>query len=475
MSTISWNGGSVTFAYGYTAGIQRELQRNNDDTPIAVKNNISFRGSIVASGNDTTARWINLLRAGGTAAGTGGNIGTLSYEGTTFENAILTGISVGEGSDDTAAAHFIDVTYTFEAISTTTGGNYIKNASETLEVRKETEQKTFSENDVEGSVFFGYTITYTISASGGLLDDQDAYTSAKSWVEGRIQESSIGLTITNNVAGDALTSPVPIEDMATLPESEYNVVKTISSDPVGGSYSVSFTFFRAKSSSSSDVNVDFQKDENGDVSVSVNGTIKGFSSGGANSTTDDSYANAESAFNTICGGFSTGSKVYSLASTAFGAHNFESVVLDDYPMSLSVGSNKLSGTKTFNVTYRAYPNGVLSLRNSIPNAISASLTITDDNKDGDVKVFASIPVIGRAEGPILQDMATTRERRRSVQVEATVKAASRVANNFSIVEACKSAALVYTPNGTQIFVSNSNGNWDFASGKASYSIEWTYQ
>ena len=471
--SISWNGGSVTFANGYTVSIQRELQRNGDDTPIAIKNNISIRGSIVASGNSTNARWINLLQAGAGAAGDGGNIGTLSYDDISFENAILTGISVGEGSDDTAAAHFIDVTYTFEAISTTTGGYYIKNASETVEIRKELDQKNFSENDVEGAVFFGYTITHTISANGGLLTRQDAYASAKSWVQSRLKDSSIGLSITTNIAGNSLSNPEEID--ASLPEAEYSIARTTSADPIGGSYSVTTTFFRAKSNSTSDINVDFQKDENGDVNVSVNGTIKGLSNAGVNSSTDNSYGAAETAFQAICGGFRSGSKVYSLATTAFNAHNFETVVLDDYPMSLSVGSNKISGTKTFNVTYRAYPNAVLALRDSIPDAISASLTITDDNKDGDIKVFAAIPVIGRAAGPILQDMNTTRERRRSVQIDATIKAASRNPANVSVIAACKAEALKYIPNGTQIFVSNSNGNWEFSSGKASFSIEWTYQ
>lgn len=472
--SISWNGGAVSFTNGYTVGIQRELERNSDGTPLAIKNNISIRGSIIAGGASTHDRWVNLLQAGAGAVGDGGNIGTLSYDGASFSNAILTGISVGEGSDDTAAAHFIDVTYTFEAIGTVIGGIYVKNASENLEIRKETEQKAFSENNIDGAVFFGYTITHTISASGGILDGVDAYTSAKNWVENRVKDSSIGLSITKNAGQESLNSPVNVEDLATIPEGEYSVVRTISSDPVGGSYSVTTTFFRAKSNSTTDITADFQKDDNGDVNVSVNGTIKGLSDGGPNSTTDDSYSNAELAFNTICGNFRSGSKVYSLAATTFSAHNFESVTLDDYPMSLSVGSNKLAGTKTFNVNYRAYPNGVKSLIDYIPNAISASLSITDDNKDGDVQVFASIPIIGRAEGPILQDMGTTRERRRSVQVEATIKAAGRDPGS-SVVNVCKAKALEYAPNGTQIFISNSNGNWDFTSGKVSFSIEWTYQ
>lgn len=484
MSTLSWGSNTITFSNGYTVSIQKDFEKNGDGTPLAEKHTISVRGAVIASGADPETRYSNLLLAASNRADLAylsRQIGTLTLPGgTTYSNASLVSISSSEPPDDTAGIHYIDINMSFEAYASSNLSTYhIKSSSETVEIRKEEDRHSFSNDDItSNSVFFSYTITHTISATGYLIENEEGYESAKNWVEARFKASSLGIKIEKNSYDDNLyriLDPETDYDLGTIPEEEFNIIKSVSADPASGTYSITTTFFRSKSKSSAEVNVDFSKDDNGDVSVSVNGTVQGLSSGGASATTDNRFSNAEASFSTICGNFSTGSKVFAVAQNSFNNNNTESVVLDDYPLSISIGENKLKGSKNFNVTYRAYPNAVKLLKDAIPDAIVATLSITDDNaaKGHDVQIFAAIPVIGRTEGPILQDMGTTRERRRSVQLDATVKASQRTPINDAVIDACFTEVMKYEPNGTT-YRGNSNSSWDFTSGRASVSMEWTY-
>ena len=203
---------------------------------------------------------------------------------------------------------------------------------------------------------------------------------------------------------------------------EYNRIRTANADTVGGSYSVTSTYFRSDTEAFIDINVSFNKDEGGDVSVSAEGSVQGFSSTGIKALNQHKYTQAKSAFATIGGPkFAKSSKVFAVVNELFGRYNTEAVAFDpndEYPISVSSGENKINGTITFNVSYKAYPAGVISLKEAIPDCISATLSITDENQSGknfDIEIFASIPIIGRKKGPVLQDMGTTRERKRSVQ------------------------------------------------------------
>lgn len=490
MSTLSWAGQSLSFPYGYTVSIQKDFERNGDGTPLAEKHTINIRGSIAASASDATTRYNSLISSAASFADTASalnearQIGTLTLpDGTTYTNATLTNVSSSEPPDDTAGIHYIDISLSFEAYASSNLTDYkLKSASETVDIRKEEDRSTFNNDDINASVYFGYTVTHTLNAQGYLTAGVEAYTEAKKWVEDRLKNTSVGLILQKNAYGKDLYETITPDDdyqIGTPPADEYNRMRTTNADTVGGSYSITTTYFRAKSKSTSEITVDFSKDENGDVSVSANGTIQGLSSVSPTSQTDDKYTNAESSYTSICGNFRSGSKIYTAVSNVFALANTESVSLDDYPLAISVGQNRIRGSVNFNVTYRAYPTAVLNLRNSIPGAIVATMSITDDNKNGnpagDVQIYAAIPIIGRAAGPVLQDMGTTRERRRTIQVDATVDATQRSPTNTAVVNACFAQILLYAPVGSKIFRNNVNSSWDFTSGRASASVEWTYQ
>jgi hypothetical protein len=118
-------------------------------------------------------------------------------------------------------------------------------------------------------------------------------------------------------------------------------------------------------------------------------------------------------------------------------------------------------------------------RQAIPDCISVNINITDENQSGkgfDIQIFATIPVIGRQLGPVLQDMGTTRERRRIVQVDATARASQRSPGNETVKDACITVAKKYGPTATsKIFKSNLSSSWDANAGHASATLEWTYE
>jgi hypothetical protein len=72
-------------------------------------------------------------------------------------------------------------------------------------------------------------------------------------------------------------------------------------------------------------------------------------------------------------------------------------------------------------------------------------------------------------------MGTTRERKRSVQVDAIVRASQRTPLNEAVKDACRAEALKYAPAGSPIFKSNFSSNWEMTTGHCSVNLEWTYE
>lgn len=484
MSSILGWGSGFTFPYGCIATVQKDYERNTAGIAMAEKHTITVKGAIAATGGNSSSL-NDLITAAGSASNISANTTqiatlTLDIEGSrTFEydNARLTSFSSSDPPEDTAGIQYIEVSFTFEAYQA--AGDYLlASSSESLEVKKEEDRLSVVNNDIASNTLnFGYTVTHTLSAQG-INGSTDAYTEAQGWVTSRLKASSKSLSLTKDGNSSALKSAVNIDDlMGSLPDIECNAVRSVNADPASGSYSATSTFFRTGSNSTCDITVNIERTENGDVTCTANGSIQGLSTDGILSNTSSKFLNASSAFSAICGNFGAGSKVYGVISTLFGKIQPEGVVLDDFAIGLTVGENKTNGSMNFNVTYRAYPAAVKALMNTIGNCLSATITITHDNESGnslDTQVFASIPIIGRTSGPILQDMKTTRERKKSVNVEAVVKPISRSPGNDGPRKACLTEAIKYVPAGT-VFRSNVNSNWDFAAGRASASIEWTYQ
>lgn len=480
-SSLTWGSGSITFPYGCFATVQKEYERNGPGIAMAEKQTITVKGSIAGSSLS------DLITAGGSAAdvssGNSRQIAALVVQvnGATVlsvSNARLSSAGSSEPPDDTAGVQYVDVILTFEAYNSAGGSYILSSSSESLEVKKEEDRLFSVGNDITSSTLsFGYTVTHTISAQG-IDGASDAYSQAQGWVNGRKKDSSKGIELTKDGLDSNLAASLNVDAlMGTLPEYECNAARTVTADPAAGSFSMTSTFFRTGSKTTFDITINVEQSEDGGVVGTASGTIQGMSTAGITSSTTDKFSNAKAAFTAVCGTFGAGSQIRSVIGTVFSLISPPSVTLDDYAIGWSIGENKTNGSMNFNVTYRAYPTAVKNLMNRLGDALSASITISHDNESGvslDNQVFASIPIIGRLAGPVLQDMGTTRERKKSVQVECVMKPASRSPGNEAPRKACLAEAATYAPGGI-VFRTNVSSNWDFAAGRASANIEWTYQ
>jgi len=214
---------------------------------------------------------------------------------------------------------------------------------------------------------------------------------------------------------------------------------------------------------------------------------------GLNSTNPDTVKNAQAAAadlfkkpgtgtgtagttgNASSTAFGAGSKMGAAAIAMWGKGPTDGMVLDvNYPIAYTVGHNPPKGTISFSVTYKAYTSAVTALK-AIFDALTASLNISYENKNTAlIQTIAIIPVIGRAAGPVIQDMGTTKEKRKIVQIEAVTKPTNRPLDNTAMVDAAIGICLGYAPGGTA-YRSGSTGSWDAATGHLTAQVEWTFE
>ncbi len=142
----------------------------------------------------------------------------------------------------------------------------------------------------------------------------------------------------------------------------------------------------------------------------------------------------------------------------------------------AVAVNPIEGTVTYDLTYTTKPSGCITG----DCILSQNITI-DDQLATDV--FASQVVIGRAAGPILQDIGTVTVRTRTVNVElvtlpptscATVDEIYAPVPTGSIDDFISTISGDLGNNYSQVFVSQNSENWAFSQGRFTKSVGFTY-
>jgi hypothetical protein len=203
----------------------------------------------------------------------------------------------------------------------------------------------------------------------------------------------------------------------------YNHSRTESLDKGAGSFSITDTWILAPNGSqgleSFNTSIESSAD-NSYIRVSIDGTVKGLSTwhpSGEYSKTGftnppltlaesqrSPYANAQAHFQKIShsGNFGFNSKIYKRVNSLINPN------LNTTPLSVTIGSNPITGEITYNVSYDNRPS------NYFTNVVSEVINVTD-TYPGDI--FTVIPVIGRPTGPVLQAAFGRTEYRRDIQIE----------------------------------------------------------
>lgn len=363
----------------------------------------------------------------------------------------------------------------------------------------------------ENDIFLprSYRITHSLSATGKRHYRQDvadgiastnkeipAWAQAKNFVLNRISENCATGYPNNypNVLGQIGSGTVNLVNSY----NGFNHVRTENINEAGGTYSINETWVLASGSSLEQFNISINT-SNSDpfVGVTIDGNIKGLSTispsgyggntmlgpGNENNWRSfgqrSAYSNALEKYQDLTrnGQFGISSDVYKRANNAV------SVALNAQPLSSTFSTNEYTGEITYNLQFNNRPVNIIS------GVLAEQLTV-NDTYPGDV--FATIPVIGRATGPILQYIGGRTEYRRDVSLNLTMDytkvpyGSTRnplLMKKPSIIEptASQIADLIneVSPKGEpgirKYFISPPSESWNPKEGTYSINISWTYE
>ncbi len=393
---------------------------------------------------------------------------------------------------------------TLEAFKQQFGG-FVEDFSESWSIEPEDGNgNTYAPTSVENKYSIrNYRVTRTLSATGKrggpVCDDANhPAMQAKRFI---LKYAVSGLPNhqnypDNTIGGLIASGTINIADTLF---GGYNHLRTESIDKTGGVYTLNDTWLLSSGTAYENYSLSLSSSITDTVStVSVNGTIKGLTSappsgsifGGSYSTqgVNNPYQNATLKYYEITnnGAFGPLCHVYKRAM------NITDLNLNHQPLSISIGTNEFTGEITYNIEYNDRPSNLVS------GVLSESISVSD-TYPGDV--FAVIPVIGRATGPVLQYIGGRTEYQRSVSIDLVMdrKYYQNLANipnpnpsqvrNFgilskpSLVEPFRSQinsiVSAYSPaqeiGVRKYFLSPPTETWDAKSGSYSLSLNWTYE
>jgi hypothetical protein len=523
---------SIPFDYGAAVGIQKEFIKSEDGTVLSEKHTVTIKGAIVSTdGTDGLARYtalvtkgVDIVRKKGGAERAAnlvaGSLVLTAGGGDAFANvytsAFLTGASLSEPSDDTAGIQFQEVSLTFECFVLTGITYNLKAASEQFEIKRDEDQLFYGNaagafTGDSDNPYYGFIITHTLSATGQAKvgnDNSEAYNEASKYIDAKKKSSLLGVIISKDAQGGNLynkfntnkfgvdsggdydfAGTAAVGDTPATGYQEYNRTSTETKDLAGGSCSLTRTYFYSNAPFLIDITGSYEKSEDSIDMIKVDGTVTGLSSKDYKDKNHDKYTKAKAGFDVMKGTgnpFGKGSPLYKFADKIFGDNKYSTfysanMILDDRPISSSVGENKVKGTIQFSVGYKPLPTEVLGYKKQIPECIAINITVTEENKPFTVngviiqqQTVVPVMILGRKKGPILQDMKTTKESTKTVQIEATVDIAQRYKDNTSVVASGLAVALSHAPTEGNSFLTTLTHNWDWAVGKLTFNAGWIY-
>jgi hypothetical protein len=355
-----------------------------------------------------------------------------------------------------------------------------------------------------------YRITRNISAvgkdhygSGDLLPDgrlsptkKKAWEQARDYVQLRMNYDSLhgmewgsGITVPSGYPNALGFLGSGIYNLISAYQG-FNKTRTESIGVDDGSYSVTENWLLASGKAYETYNMSVSTSiDSPFVSVSINGEVKGLTSfppsgdiyGGnfPTSTSGTPYKNALDKYYEISssGRFGVGSNIFKRA------NNTVAVELNAQPKSVSLGLNERAGEISYALEFDNRPTNILS------GVLTESISITD-TYPGDV--FATIPILGRKTGPILQALGSRTEYRRDFTLDLLMDytdlpygsgRSSLLLQKPSLVEPIRTQLIRLVrelspekePGIRKWFVSAPVENWTPKEGRYNLSLSWTYE
>jgi len=413
-----------------------------------------------------------------------------------FDDAKLISVDLPEQNEESSGVQTLEYSFSFEAYEESS--NNTNTGSTGRAVRPRYMLSSVEENwelsEADGLFYDSdaptnandtlrktYTLTHTVSATGlkkysspGVLaEDGEAFRQAVLWVKTRLVDDPT-VEITKDLMGDDTffqSKFLPIE--MNKPEATdelgfnlkagppaykgYNHTRSVSSDQNVGSYSVTDTWVISQESfeSTHSLEFNFEGGDTGEGSVvTANAKFQGLSTTDSDNTKVDKYAGALKAFNIVKPLIpDLAKKVYQDSGGVFPLRT-------DVKLSESVGHNKVAGSVSYSVSFNDYEAP------KIANAVSENVTVSYNNDRGEQKLIAILQVIGRAGGPIVQDIQTTQIRSRTISVDAVMKRGFGKPNGEAAISAYRPAGKAYLTSSTESWnpqtrAYNKSETWEF--------------
>jgi hypothetical protein len=134
------------------------------------------------------------------------------------------------------------------------------------------------------------------------------------------------------------------------------------------------------------------------------------------------------------------------------------------PVSTNVGHSPLGGTITYSSEFSS------AVMPTTPGALSETVSIQDEEA---TPLIAIIPVLGRPLGPVIQDLGSIKERRRTVTVEV-VMIPAKFGCSTSVQRPDVDVGL-YVPQATVMFKEQDTNNWVPNTGRYTRTVSWIYE
>lgn len=296
-----------------------------------------------------------------------------------------------------------------------------------------------------------YRIQHTVSASAKANYDETGALVAPAWKVAR----DIVLSTSPNFLGlDAEIYSSPNAAVLTG-MTGHNYVRGQQIDEANGKYTVTESWLMYDKTTTGGVacleeyTVNIRLAEDGKTRVSIEGNLTGLETRDNTnySLVTTRWANAEARWALL------EPQLITIASTNAG------ITLNPEPLSKSLGKNPINGTISFS---REYDNRPIVY----PGALSAVVQVSQSRP---TNVFASLVVLGKPDGPVLQDIGTVTAKRKTVSIEIVMPSAT--ITTPAVLPDVDSIVAAYDPGG---FRERDEENWSDQTGRYSRNVAWVW-
>ena len=380
-------------------------------------------------------------------------------------------------------------------------GGFVSEFSDTWSLEPD---ESLATSDNNGNIIpMGYRLTRSMSATGmtkyiadfsagdtAKPKKYDAWQMAKGFVQTSILKESGGAggaedypAYKNSSLGVYASGMLDLENY-----SGFNNSRTESIDIAAGTYAVedSWTIASGNIPAYEQFDISVSTDTGAAfVGVTINGTIRGASNLSSADRTkpepvgNSRYDRASDKYYQLTnnGQFGVSSTLYKRANGCC------EQVLNSQPSNISVSLNEYSGEISYSASFDNRPINIFT------GVMSESISV-NDTMPGDV--YASIPVLGRTTGPVLQymDMRTEYKRSLSIQIQLDytnigygsnrsnllmTKPTLRLPLKNEIDQVIREISPANEPGVRKYFIDAPTESWNPRTGSYSLNLNWTYE